>query len=335
MIHGRHRPWQVAVVIMSTTCALLTCRPGSTDQLATTSVKSTGKRPNIVVMMADDMGYSDLGCFGGEIRTPNLDRLAGDGLRFTNFYSENMCWVSRADLLTGIYHRTSMVDSELHPRCVTLPEVLKQQGYQTRMSGKWHLAGKKCSTYPMDRGFQDFYGILGGASSFFAPYSLSRDRWNVEHEAHDNPGYYFTNAISDEAVRMANETKRDDSMFLYVAYTAAHWPLHAPEKTRDGRKVRPGNLPEIMPGPEDTYQSYGHGWANLSNTPYRLFKQYDHEYNYKAAETHRIITDIEAGILTRYPIGQAPPNEAPTHIVPGETSQALPKTKTQCQNDST
>ena len=343
--------------------------------------------------MADDMGYSDLGCFGGEIRTPNLDRLATNGLRFTNFYSENMCWVSRAALLTGIYHRTSMVDKGLHPRCVTLPEVLKQRGYQTRMSGKWHLAGRKDATYPMDRGFQDFYGILGGASSFFAPHSLRRNRQNVEHEANGTPDYYFTNAISDEAVRMVEAANSDDPMFLYIAYTAAHWPLHAPEqdiaeykehfsegwdvlrekrlarmkklgiladnvptsprhpnvaawaetpdqewqerrmevyaaqvtmmdrgigqivealrqsgrldntlffftidnggchveygpdrkgpylpeKTRDGRRVRPGNLPEIMPGPEDTYQSYGHGWANLSNTPYRLFKQYDHE----------------------------------------------------------
>jgi len=352
-----------------------------------------GDRPNIVLIMADDMGYSDLGCFGGEIRTPNLDRLATNGLRFTNFYSENMCWVSRAALLTGIYHRTSMVDKGLHPRCVTLPKVLKQGGYQTRMSGKWHLAGRKDATYPMDRGFQDFYGILGGAASFFAPHSLSRNRRNVEREANGNPDYYFTNAISDEAVHMVESASTDDPMFLYVAYTAAHWPLHAPEKdiaeykghfsegwdvlrekrlarmkklgiladdvptsprhpnvaawketpdqkwqerrmevyaaqvtmmdrgigrivealrqsgrldntlifftvdnggchveygpdrkgpflpqkTRDGRKMQPGNLPEIMPGPEDTYQSYGHGWANLSNTPYRLFKQYDHE----------------------------------------------------------
>lgn len=357
------------------------------------AVAAEASRPNIVVIMADDMGYSDLGCFGGEIRTPNLDQLAGNGLRFTNFYSENMCWVSRAALLTGIYHRTSLVDNGLHPRCVTLPEVLNQQGYQTRISGKWHLAGKENLTYPMDRGFQQFYGILGGASSFFAPYSLSRNRRNVEHEATGKPGYYFTDAISDEAVRMVEAANAGDPMFLYVAYTAAHWPLHAPEKdvaeyeghfyqgwdvlrekrlarmrklgiladdvptsprhsnvaawketpdrawqqrrmevyaaqvtmmdrgigrivealrrsgrldntllfftidnggchveydpdrkgpylpenTRDGRKMRPGNLPSIMPGPEDTYQSYGHGWANLSNTPYRLFKQYDHE----------------------------------------------------------
>lgn len=349
--------------------------------------------PNVVIIMADDMGYSDLGCFGGEIRTPNLDQLASGGLRFTNFYSENMCWVSRAAMLTGVYHKTSMVDKGLHPRCPTMPEILRGNGYQTRMSGKWHLAGPQSKTYPVDRGFDEFYGILGGAASFFSPYSLSRNKTNVEDEANNDPEYYFTDAISDEAVRMIETANNDKPLFLYVAYTAAHWPLHAqdedireykgafsdgwdvlrrerlarmkklgivpasmklsprhpkvpawsneenkawqqrrmevyaaqvtvmdrgigrimdalkkanrfddtlmfftidnggchveyapnrkgsylPEKTRDGRPVRPGNLPHIMPGPEDTYQSYGHGWANLSNAPYRLFKQYDHE----------------------------------------------------------
>ncbi|MEK6237658.1 MAG: arylsulfatase [Planctomycetales bacterium] len=350
-------------------------------------------RPNIVLIMADDMGYSDLGCFGGEIRTPNLDRLAAGGLRFTNFYSENMCWVSRAALLTGVYHKTSLLNGALHPRCVTLAEALRGNGYQTRMSGKWHLAGKPYHIYPMDRGFDEFYGIPGGAASFFAPHRLSRNRKNVEQEARDDPDYYFTDAVSTEAERMILSADAEKPLFLYTAYTAAHWPLHAPEadvkayqgaykmgwdqlreqrlarmkklgilpdalslsprhpnapawkdephkawqqrrmevyaaqvtamdrgigrildalrktnrfnntliffmidnggchveyganrkgdylpeKTRDGRPVRPGNLPEIMPGPEDTYQSYGHGWANASNTPYRLFKQYDHE----------------------------------------------------------
>ena len=347
--------------------------------------------PNIVLVMADDMGYSDLGCFGGEIRTPHLDALAADGLRFTNFYSENMCWVSRAAMLTGVYHKTSLVEGTIHPRCATLAEVLRAAGYQTRMSGKWHLNGKK--TYPNDRGFDEFYGILGGAASFYAPHSLSRNRENVEDEARTDPDYYFTHAISEEAVRMIEEADAEQPLFLYVAYTAAHWPLHAPaedieaydgkyadgwdelrktrldrmkelgvidaslelsprhsnvpawkdakhkawqqrrmevyaaqvtamdrgigqiiqalrkadrfentlffftvdnggchveytpqrkgsylpEKTRDGRAMRPGNLPDIMPGPEDTYQSYGYGWANASNTPYRLFKQFDHE----------------------------------------------------------
>lgn len=349
--------------------------------------------PNIVVVMSDDMGYSDLGCFGGEIRTPTLDRLASQGLRFTNFYSENMCWVSRAAMLTGVYHKTSLWKGGLHPRCVTLPEALRTRGYQTLMSGKWHLSGRGGKTYPNDRGFDQFYGILGGAASFYAPFSLSRDRKNVEHEADSKPDYYFTDAISDEAVRMIKQAKADKPLMLYVAYTAAHWPLHAPEKeidaykgqyaagwdelrkqrlarmkklgivadeiqlsprheivpawvdeehkawqqrrmevyaaqvtimdrgigrvvealkktgrfdntlflftidnggchveygknrrgsylpdkTRDGKPMRPGNLSDIMPGPEDTYQSYGYGWANASNTPFRLFKQFDHE----------------------------------------------------------
>ena len=88
---------------------------------------SAVERPDILIVMADDMGYSDIGCFGGEIRTPHLDRLASNGLRFTNFYSENMCWVSRAALLTGVYHKTSMIKGRLHTRCETLPEALRPQ----------------------------------------------------------------------------------------------------------------------------------------------------------------------------------------------------------------
>lgn len=349
--------------------------------------------PNVLIIMSDDMGYSDLGCFGGEIKTPNLDQLAYKGLRFTNFYSENMCWVSRAAMLTGVYHKTSMVNGSLHPNCPTLPERLRPNGYQTAMSGKWHLAGKPYRTFPNDRGFADFYGILGGAASFYAPAHLHRNRKNVENEANNDPDYYITDAISSEATRMIRATPDDKPLFLYVAYTAAHWPLHAkpadiepyhgkysmgwdklreqrlkrmqqlgilkpdselsprhrqvsswkneknqswqqrrmevyaaqvtamdrgigqiiqtlkdtgklentlilftidnggchveygadrkgdylPKKTRDGRPMRPGNLPSIMPGPEDTYQSYGYGWANASNTPFRMFKQFDHE----------------------------------------------------------
>ena len=102
--------------------------------------------------MADDMGYSDLGCFGGEINTPHLDSLAKGGVRFSNFYSENMCWVSRASMLTGVYHRTSLQNSALHPNCLTLAEALKQNGYKTGMMGKWHLAGK----YTLNNGKRPF-----------------------------------------------------------------------------------------------------------------------------------------------------------------------------------
>ena len=138
--------------------------------------------------MADDMGYSDLGCFGGEINTPHLDSLAKGGVRFSNFYSENMCWVSRASMLTGVYHRTSLQNSALHPNCLTLAEALKQNGYKTGMMGKWHLAGKytlnngKEAVYPDERGFDYFYGILGGANSFFAPFGLKRNRTPIDHE---------------------------------------------------------------------------------------------------------------------------------------------------------
>ena len=361
--------------------------------LGATALFSQKRKPDVLLIMADDMGYSDLGCFGGEIRTPHLDALAENGVRFTNFYSENMCWVSRASLLTGVYHRTSLKNGALHKRCVTLPEALRKAGYKTLMAGKWHLAGKNNAIYPNDRGFDRFYGILGGASSFFAPHSLSRDRKNVEGEYRENESYYFTRAIADNALAFLKEVPADQPLFLYLPFTAAHWPLHAPgedidkykgqyamgwdklrqkrlarmkdlgvisenvslskrhpnvpawkeepnkpwqqrrmevyaaqvtimdeaigkiitalrktgrfddtltfftidnggchveyttkrkgsylpEKTRDGRQMKPGNIPNFMPGPEITYQSYGYGWANASNVPFRLFKQYDHE----------------------------------------------------------
>ena len=188
------------------------------------------RKPDILLIMSDDMGYSDLGCFGGEIRTPNIDSLAKGGLRFTNFYSENMCWVSRASLLTGIYHRTSLKDGGLHPHCLTLPEALHSAGYATLMAGKWHLAGKGRKTvFPNNRGFDRFYGILGGASSFYAPHDLHRDRKNIEDEFRDDPNYYFTRAIAENALAFLRQVPEDKPLFLYLPFTAAHWPLHAPE----------------------------------------------------------------------------------------------------------
>lgn len=350
--------------------------------------ETDAKRPNVLLIMADDMGYSDLGCFGGEIRTPHLDSLAEKGIRFTNFYSENMCWVSRASMMTGVYHRTSLKNDALHPRCVTLAEALEEGGYRTGMMGKWHLGGS-----PNERGFNYFYGILGGASSFYAPFGLKRNDVSIDQEFLLNKEYYITNSIGKEAISFLEQAPNEKPFFLYLPFTAPHWPLHAPEKevakykglfsegwdklrkkrlqrmkklgvieksvalsprhskvqawknlvdkswqqrrmevyaaqvsimdqvigevldhlkssgqlentltfftvdnggchveyppdrkgdylperTRDGRTMRPGNLTHLMPGPEVTYQSYGHGWANLSNTPFRLFKQYDHE----------------------------------------------------------
>ena len=165
-----------------------------------------GKKPNVLLIMSDDMGYSDLGCFGGEIRTPHLDSLSKGGVRFTNFYSENMCWVSRASLLTGVYHRTSLKSSTLHPRCLPLPKSLQANGYATGMMGKWHLAGNDTknnganAVYPDQRGFDRFYGILGGANSFFAPFGLRRNRKSIDGEFMNDPDYYFTDAIGKEAI---------------------------------------------------------------------------------------------------------------------------------------
>ncbi len=211
----------------------LTLLGGLATPRSSQAERTQDQSPDVVIIMADDMGYSDLGCFGGEIETPNLDRLASSGLRFTNFYSENMCWVSRAAMLTGIYHKTSMFENSIHPRCVTLAEALAGKGYQTRMSGKWHLAGKPYHIFPNDRGFDEFYGILGGAASYYAPAFLSRNRTNVESEAHDDPDYYLTDAISAEASRMIHSAAAEQPLFLSVAYTAAHWPLHAKQQEID------------------------------------------------------------------------------------------------------
>ena len=196
-------------------------------------IRATAKLPNIVVIVSDDMGYSDIGCYGGEIRTPHIDALAENGLRFTNFYVNNMCAVTRASLLTGNYSQAVRAPGDLlRENCHTLPELLRSAGYSTMMAGKWHLgktarAGKGS---PLDRGFDHWYGIPGGAASFFDPFMLTRDGADVSHEARNNPDYYFTDAISDEAARMVKdslENNPEQPFFLYLAYTAAHWPLHA------------------------------------------------------------------------------------------------------------
>lgn len=207
-------------------------------------------RPNIVLIMSDDMGYSDIGCYGGEIHTPNLDRLAAGGLRFTQFYNTARCCPTRASLLTGLYpHQTGvghmMQDrgtdayrGDLNRRCVTIAEVLRAAGYRTYMTGKWHVTrftspdGPK-HNWPLQRGFDRFYGTIHGAGSFYDPNTLMRD--NTMISPYNDPEYqpetfYYTDAISDHAVRFIAEHQQqhaDRPFFLYVAYTAAHWPMHA------------------------------------------------------------------------------------------------------------
>jgi arylsulfatase A-like enzyme len=378
---------------------------------------------NVVLVLNDDMGFSDIGCYGGEIHTPHLDRLAAHGLRFTQFYNTARCSPSRASLLTGLHpHQTGVgiltedyspdgYPGNLSKHAVTIAEVLKLHGYRTYMSGKWHVANPASAAPgrealdggngPLQRGFDRFYGTLNGAGSYYAPKTLMRDDENVEHEAVMNKDYYYTDAISDHAAECIRDHRKHDAdkpFFQYVAYTAPHWPLHAiegdvakyygrfasgwdqlreqrmlrmvelgilpkswllserdptvpswedevhqewrarcmevyaaqldrmdqgigrivsaleeteqlentlfiflsdnggcaerieagwgpglvrsggaPERTRGGEPVLFGENPDRQPGPENTYQSYGTGWANLSNTPFRLYKHWVHE----------------------------------------------------------
>jgi len=178
-------------------------------------------RPNILIVLTDDMGFSDLGCFGGEIDTPNLDGLAANGLRFTEFYNTARCWPTRATLLSGRY------SNAVKGAQVTIAEVLKTAGYETGMVGKWHLGRDPKKDGPIQRGFDDFYGTMTGAGSFYDPYTLAR---NTEFTEVDSEDYYYTDRIGAEAVRQIEHFAGSDKPFFqYVAFTAAHWPIHAPE----------------------------------------------------------------------------------------------------------
>lgn len=216
--------------------------------LATTG--ALADKPNIIIILSDDMGYSDIGCYGGEIQTPVLDQLASNGLRFTQFYNTGRCCPTRAALLTGLYpHQTGIghmmndrgVDGyrgDLNRSCVTIAEALKPAGYSTYCVGKWHVtketfpdseAGKH--NWPLQRGFDRYYGIINGASSLWDPNSLTRGNKPItivnDSEYQPDEPYHFTDAVSDNAVKFIKEHDQEKPFFMYVAYTAAHWPMHA------------------------------------------------------------------------------------------------------------
>jgi len=202
-------------------------------------------KPNIVLILVDDMGFSDIGCYGSEISTPNLDALAKGGLRFTQFYNAGRCCPTRASLLTGLYpHQAGMghmtrdsgVDGyrgELNKHCVTIPEVLRPDGYATYMVGKWHLTKfshadtppERKFNWPIQRGFDRYFGIIAGAANYFHPESLASDNTPLPV-----PGdhFYTTDAFTDHAIEFINSTPKDKPFFLYVAYNAPHFPLQAP-----------------------------------------------------------------------------------------------------------
>jgi arylsulfatase A-like enzyme len=212
--------------------------------------KLPAEQPNIILIMSDDMGFSDIGCYGSEIDTPVLNKLAANGLRFNQFYNTARCCPTRASLLTGLYpHQTGighMVNDrgqdgyrgELNQSCVTIAEALKPQGYATYCLGKWHVTGKTFPktddekfNWPLQRGFDRYYGIINGASSLWDPNSLTRDNQpiTIKNDASYQPTtpYHLTDAISDNAVSFIHEHQPDRPFFMYVAYTAAHWPMHA------------------------------------------------------------------------------------------------------------
>jgi arylsulfatase A-like enzyme len=220
---------------------------------AASSLCVAADQPNIIVILSDDMGYSDIGCYGSEIETPNLDGLAENGLRFTQFYNTGRCCPTRGSLLTGLYPHQSgigwmMTDrghdgyrGDLNNNCQTMAEALKPAGYATYGVGKWHVTkhvqpdGPK-HNWPRQRGFDRFYGTITGAGSFFDPGTLTRDNQNITpttDSEYKPEQYYYTDAISDNAASYINdhcEQNADQPFFMYVTYTAAHWPMHALEK---------------------------------------------------------------------------------------------------------
>jgi arylsulfatase A-like enzyme len=204
-------------------------------------------RPNVIIIMADDMGFSDIGCYGSEIPTPNIDALAANGLRFTQFYNSARCSPTRAALLTGLHpHQAGMgelaespgspLNSEAAPgytkflnaNCVTLAEVLKPSGYHTYLAGKWHLGQTGEAKWPLQRGFERYYGMLAGSGSYFRPTGLrGLTLDNQPLPPPEAPDYYTTDAFTDYALRFLGEQKDNAPFFLYLAFNAPHWPLHA------------------------------------------------------------------------------------------------------------
>jgi arylsulfatase A-like enzyme len=241
------------------------------------------RRPNIMVIVVDDMGYSDAGCHGGEIATPNVDRLAQGGLRFTQFYNCARCCQTRASLLTGAYpERVGMREfgRTMDTDVPTVAENLREGGYMTAMAGKWHLSelprtqseAKRIlwmnheldlgiafadpRSYPTQRGFEHFYGIIWGVVDHFDPFSLTRG----EHPVATVPdGYYMTDAISRQSVDYVRDfSSSEQPFFLYVAYTAPHWPLHAPQEEIAKYRDR-----------------YTQGWAALREERHRRQEEMD------------------------------------------------------------
>ena len=243
------------------------------------------EKPNILLILADDLGYSDLGCYGGEIHTPNLDKLAANGVRFSRFYNASRSCPTRASLLTGLYQHQAGIGrmtfdqhlpgyrGTLSRDAVTIPEVLKTAGYTTSMVGKWHIAETPLRPdqrdwlnhqvkhepysdlchYQVNRGFDTHYGTIYGVVDYFDPFSLVEGEVPIDSVPE---GYYITNALSDRAASEIRQHDDGKPFFMYLAYTAPHWPLHA--------------LPEDIEHYKDTYTV---GWDSIRERRYERMKE--------------------------------------------------------------
>lgn len=229
-------------------------------------------KPNIIIILADDMGYSDLGSFGSEIQTPHLDAMASGGLKMTHFYNTSRCCPTRASLLTGLYpHQAGvghMVNEREHPSyrgmlsedCITIAEALKQGGYATYMAGKWHLNARP-EHWPLKHGFDRYFGLLDGANSHFGnrPYRPKQKLTYAldDQEYHPGADFYSSDAYTDFAIKFIEDGKAANKpFFLYLAFTAPHWPLHA--------------LPEDIAKYKGKYMK---GWDKLREERYHRLKE--------------------------------------------------------------
>ncbi|MFI8378340.1 arylsulfatase [Leeuwenhoekiella sp. NPDC079379] len=218
------------------------CKNIVKDQI---EISQPEKKPNIVLIMADDMGFSDLGNYGSEINTPSLDRLASEGTRLMRFYTNTICAPSRASLLTGQYpHKAGIgffnedfgmpgYEGYLNKESLTLGEVFKSGGYSTYMSGKWHVGNDKAH-WPLQRGFDNFFGFLDGGASYFdtkpllkGPPSTAFLYEGNEVYTIDKEDFYLTDELTNRAINFVKNTPQEKPFFLYMAYNAPHWPLHA------------------------------------------------------------------------------------------------------------
>ena len=252
--------WAASVAVMAMTVAV---------RGAVTKADAPSRKPNIVIILADDLGFSDIGCYGSEIATPNLDRLASKGLRFTQFYNAARCCPTRAALLTGLYAHQAGVGhmleqwhapgytAGLNERCATIAELLRLGGYLTYHVGKWHVGGVGKGddrNHPMNRGFDHARGT-GGGGNYFTLQPLYADRKNIK------PGvdFYATDAFADWAVELIDDHGRNHSdkpFFLHLCFTAPHFPLHA----------RPDDIAKHR-------GRYQHGWDVLRERRYSRQKE--------------------------------------------------------------